>query len=164
MTLRKTIEQQIQENSDYKKQHEFFVVEPAIGTFQKSKSYQERENGWLKLCQETSLPLTSYYVEGAEGSEKVVLRFRNGLEISSSGYQVAFSAIGEKSEVDMNSALSVVGCSANHLYRRGWGPDVNISTIREGAAPMVKRFEESHKQARQIVNAEILQRQKGFSY
>lgn len=151
MALQKTITQGIQEYSDYKKQHEFFVVTPMVGFEPKPKSYKERLKGWLDMCEATHLDVKDYFVEG---SGTTVFLFRNGLQVSDNGHRVIFSATEDKAKVDMKSALMVVGCSANHLCRQGWDLGVDFSTVRYGAAGMVETFEKAHKEARKILNQE----------
>ena len=151
MTLKRTISQEIKEYSDYKKEHEFFVVTPMVGFMPKSKSYKERLSDWLSMCDATHLDLKDYFVEG---TGTTVLMFKNGLQLSDNGHRVAFSAIEDKEKVDMNSAMTVVRCSANHLCRQGWDLGVDFSTVRYGAADMIQTFEKAHKEARKILNQE----------
>ena len=151
MVLKKTVAQGIQEYSDYKKQHEFFVVTPMIGFTPRPKPYKERLSGWLSMCEATHLDLKDYFVEG---NGTAVLLFKNGLRLSDTGHRVSFSAIEDKEKVNMNSAMMVVRCSANHLCRQGWDLGVDFATIRYGAADMVQTFEKAHKEARQILNRE----------
>lgn len=150
MAYRKTQDQRIQEFSDYKKQHEFFVVAPAFGTASKPKTCLERLNSWYKMCQETNLKLADYAVEGSSA----VLRFENGLQLSDSGHRVSFSATEDKQKVDMASAMTTIRCAANHLCRQGWDLGVDFSTVRYGSAKMVLGFEEAHREARRILNTE----------
>jgi len=151
MTLKGTLEQNLQKHFDYKKQHEFFVVEPALGSFPKPRPYQERLDKWLSLCDTTHLDLKDYFVEG---NGTTVLLFKNGLEVADNGRKVAFSAIDSKEKVNMDSARLVLRCAANHLCRRGWDTGVDFSTVRYGAAQMVLTFEKAYKEARQMLNAE----------
>ena len=151
MALRRTVVQGIQDNSDYKKQHEFFVVSPTIGFVEKPKSAEERSKQWLSMCQATNLELQDHFLTG-NGS--AVLIFKNGLQLSDNGHRVSFSAIGDKEAVDMHSAMTVIRCSANHLCRRGWDLGVDFSTVRYGSAGMVNEFEKSYRDARRILNAE----------
>ena len=157
MALRKTVEQQIQEYSDYKKQHEFFVVTPTVGFTPKQKSYKERLSDWLSMCDVTHLDLKDYFVEG---NGTAVLMFKNGLQLSDSGYRVSFSAITDKEKVDMNSAMMVIRCSANHLCRHRWDLGVDFATVRYGAAEMINVFEKSYKEARQMLSAERVEQLK----
>ena len=82
MTIKKTVAQKVQEFSDYKKQHEFFVVTPAVGLGPRPKSYPERLRGWLSMCKATHLDLKDHFVEG---SGVVVLLFESGLMVSDNG-------------------------------------------------------------------------------
>jgi len=150
MTITKTLERQLEINKD-RINKEFFVVQPTIGFAPKVKSYRERLDGWLKMCNETGMAVKDYAVEG---NGVAILRFKNGLQLADSGRRVAFSATEDKQKVDMASALTVVRCSANHLCRQGWDLGVDFATVRYGSAQMVLDFEKAHKEARQILNAE----------
>ena len=151
MALTKTIAQKIQEYSDYKKQHEFFVVKPVVGRASKMKPRDIRLKNWLRMFEETHLDLQDYAITGGDA---LILSFRNGLQISDNGRQVAFSAVEAKEKVDINSALTVVRCSANHLCRQGWDLGINFGTIRHGSAQMVEAFEKSYEEARRLLSKE----------
>ena len=143
MSLRKTVTQKLQEYSHYQKTHNFFVVDRT--SIIPQKSIVDRENGWNQFCSTLHLPLTSLV------REAIVMKFSNGLSIIDTGYHVSFNATEDKSEVDMDSAISVIRCAANHLYRET-GAEPEISTNREGSDKMTKAFKESCAKARKIVN------------
>ncbi len=134
-----------------RREKELFVVQPTIGSVPKVKPYRERLDNWLKMCHETNLPLQDYAIEG---NGVAVLRFKNGLQLADNGRRVAFSAMEDKNQVNMNSALTVIRCSANHLCRQGWDLGVDFATVRYGSAQMVADFEKAHKEARQMLSAE----------
>ena len=152
MVLRKTVATEIQEYSDYKKQHEFFSVKPAIGYVPRFDG--KRLDAWLDMCRVTNLKVKGSFLTGGRA---VVLVFENGLQITDTGSHVSFSAVENKEKVDMNSAMTVIRCSANHLCRHGWDLGVDFSSVRFGSAQMVMVFEESYKKARQMMNAEKIE-------
>lgn len=150
MSLKKTITQKVQEYSDYQKKHNFFVVDRSATAPQKSMA--NREDDWNQLCDTLHLPLTSSVREKDDmQGEAIVMKFSNGLSIVDTGYHVSFNATVDKSKVDLDSALSVIKCAANHLYRET-GAEPEISTNREGSYEMTKAFKESCTKARKIVN------------
>ena len=78
------------------------------------------------------------------------MRFRNGLTVIDNGHQLFFNKTDLK-QIDLTSALSVVRCCANHLYREtGVKPD--ISTNRSGSNEMIKAFDDACKEARNNIN------------
>lgn len=159
MVLSNTVAKGIQEYSDHKKQHEFFVVDRIPASSKKSIRIKEVE--WLQLCKILNLPLTDSMREKSDMQGEVfVMNFSNGLSIIDNGKQVFFNATKTKENVIKNtenlaSALSVIGCAANHLYRE-MGTEPYISTNREGSGEMVKTFKKSCLEARKMVNQELI--------
>ena len=162
-TLHKTVARGVQEYSDYQKQHNFFEVDrvwPLVTeqSIRKEKMKPEnREKAWLQLCEAAHLPLeSSYWARNEIQGEFFVMRFSNGLELLDNDSRILFNA-EDKQKVNMDSALSVVRCAANHLYRET-GEKPNISTNREGSIDMVNAFEGSCKETRKMLNMELIEK------
>ena len=162
-TLQKTVARGVHAYSDYQKQHNFFEVDrvwPLVTeqSVRKEKMKPEnREKAWHQLCESAHLPLeSSYWAENEIQGDFFVMRFSNGLELVDNDSRILFNA-GDKKKVDMDSALSVVRCAANHLYRET-GEKPNISTRREGSTDMVNVFEKSCKETQKMLNLEMIEK------
>ena len=147
----------VQKFSDYKKQHEFFEVKPVVGCVPKVK--EDRWKDWVSMCQEAHLGLKDWYLSG---NKEVVLTFQNGLEIIDGGRFVSFSTEGNKAEMNMEPALTIVRCSATHLCKNGWDLGVDFSAIRPGAGEMIGVFEKAYDKARRNLNAQKISLLKGL--
>ena len=160
MAIEKPMEKRLLALNAERKKREFFVVKPTIGTNPPRISRDKRLKNWTSMFEKVGLAsqIDDKAVEGnaMEGSDIVVFRFNNGLQISDTGRHVAFSVREgmEKSDVNMESAMSVIRCSANHLCRQGWDLGIDFESVRYGSANMVLAFEKSHQEARQKLNSE----------
>lgn len=160
MVTEKTMEKRLLVLNEERKKREFFVVKPTMGTNPPKKTSIDRLNGWMSMLKKVHLDsqLQDSSVEGnaVEGSNTVVLRFKNGLKIADKGQSVSFSACEdkEKSDVNKESAMTIIRCGANHLCRRGWDLGVDFESVRYGSAQMVLTFETAHKDAHRKLNEE----------
>lgn len=160
MNTEKTMEKRLLALNAERKKSELFVVKPAIGTNPPKISRDKRLKNWTSMFEKVGLisQIDDKAIEGnsIDGSDIVVFRFNNGLKMSDTGRHVVFSVKEgmEKSDVNMESATSVVRCCANHLCRQGWDLGVDFETVRYGSANMVLAFEKAHQEARQKLNSE----------
>lgn len=152
MNLKEKIAQRVQDYSDYNKQHEFFAVTPQFISHLKESG--DRLNSWLEMCQKTNLDVSDYFLSGKRDA---VLIFKNGLQLTDSGNRVSFSAVNDKKDVDMNSSMTIVRCSANHLYRQGWDRGVDFSTVRQGSGEMISTFEKSYQETGKMLTQKMIE-------
>ena len=151
----------LQQNSDNLKKREFFAVSTTDGT-RTPKGLAQLEVAWQKQYNNVNTPVSTYRVQDAFGKEAVVVNFDNGLQIVDDGHRVSFRATNEKAEVDRENALIAIGVAANLLYRQGgFGVKHELSTNRADSNDMTKKFEESYKNARKMVNAETIEQLTG---
>ena len=151
MSMKNRLEQNILDYADYQKNHEFFAVTPQVVVSQKPST--DRLNNWLTMCQKANLELSDYFLSGKKDS---VLIFKNGFQITDSGSRVSFSTVKDKKDLDINSAKTIVRCSANHLYRQGWNQGIDISTIRQGSGEMITSFEDAYADANKMDQQQII--------
>ena len=78
------------------------------------------------------------------------------MELIDDASHIFFNA-EDKQKVNKDSALSVIRCAANHLYRET-GEKPNVSTRREGSSDMVDTFEKSCKETQKMLNCELIEK------
>ena len=103
MALRKTIEQKVQDYSDYKKEHEFFVVSTTDGG-RTPKNLTDLEGAWQRLYKNVNIPVSTFRERDDFGKEEIVVNFDSGLQIIDDGHNISFGAQNEKKDVNKSSA------------------------------------------------------------
>ena len=164
MVPKKTIRQRVQDYSDYKREHEFFVVSTTDGE-RTPKKLADLESAWQRLYKNVNIPASTFRERDIFGKEEVVINLDSGLQIVDDGYNVSFRAQNEKKDVNKLVALSTIGCAANLLYRQGgFGVNQEPTTIRDGSNDFVEQFKKSYKETKQIVDREIIEKLKGHTH
>ena len=164
MEPQKTISQKVQDYSDFKKEHEFFVVSATDGG-RVPKKLADLESAWQRLYKNVNISTSTFRERDIFGKEEIVVNFDSGLQIVDDGHNVSFRAQNEKRDVNKLVALSAIGCAANLLYRQGgFGVNQEPTTIREGSNDFVEQFKKSYKEAKQIGDREMIEKLKGHTH
>ena len=124
---------------DERRAREFLVVTPHVGDSVATisvKPSEKRAEDWSEAFEKSKIQVTDWNIED---KGVVVFRFENGLKISDYGYHISFSATEDKNKVDMNSALGVVDCAANHLRHRGW-KGFEVAALRPSGLALLSAF------------------------